>query len=183
MHAGRECVTGTLRASRSRDRGEEERTRAGDGGGQDQRPPGQTLGEARQHRGLQAQDEDDRRHAVRAAARVPHDREGALPRPASAEPVARVGEPVEVQASGQRRPQRDQQHGADARRHDAVDRERREGQTRAEREPDHGEPAGRPAEVAGDAAPRERQDRQVAEGDQRASEGVHGRADGRRVVA
>jgi hypothetical protein len=137
--------------------------------------------EARQHRGLQAQD-DDRRHAVRAAARVLHDREGALPRPTSAEPVARVGEPVEVQASGQNRPQRDQQHGADAGRHDAVDRERREGQTPAERHTDHREPAGRPAEVAGNAAPRERQDRQVAEGDQRASEGVHGRGTAR-VVA
>ena len=37
-------MTGPLRASRSRDRNEEEWARAGDGGGQDQRPPGQTLG-------------------------------------------------------------------------------------------------------------------------------------------
>ena len=69
-----------------------------------------------------------------------------------------------------RRPQRDEEHRADARRHDAVGRERREGEARAEREPDHGEPARRTAEVAGDPAPRKRQDRQVAEGDERAAE-------------
>ena len=91
-----------------------------------------------------------------------------------------------MEATGQPRPQRDEEHRADARRHDAIDRERREGEARAEREPDHGEPARRTADVAGDPALRERQDRQVAEGDEGAAEGRHrsivGRSDGR-VVA
>ena len=99
--------------------------------------------------------------------------ESALAGPAAAEAVARVGEPVEVKASGERGPERDQEHGPDLGRHDPVRRERREGEACADREPDHREPAGRAPEIAGIPAPRERQDREVAESDEGTAEDAH----------
>jgi len=91
-----------------------------------------------------------------------------------------------VETAGQSGPERDQEHGADSRGHDTVDRQRREGKAHADPEPDDGEPAGRATEVAGDPAPREWQDCQIAEGDESVPQDAHGSIVGKnggRVVA
>ena len=95
----------------------------------------------------------------------------ALAGPAAAQAVARVGEPVEVKASGERGPERDQEHGPDLGRHDPVRRERREGEACRARARPPGTSRPR-AEIAGIPA-WERQDREVAEGDEGTAEDAY----------